>query len=234
MPLLFVGGAAFVLAYLSFRGNLSPLPGHYPIWVLFALVGAVATGGSLTAAALPETEPIGDLISVPRAEWEELQRSRAVASTPRSAPPARTTASRPAPAPPPAEPRSAPPIDGLFAELEALARETNRPRSAELSPHSPWHEGPEETEAPTLPAAKVEPVELWWRAPGSPPSLTFCRGCGRSRHRWDLVGRCQECGEPICQECLTSGRKRRGFPICSACADLQDAVDGKLPSDDDR
>ncbi len=321
MPLLVVGLAAFVLAYLSFRGNLSPLPGHYPIWILFSLVGVVATSGSLIAAALPEGEAIGDVVTIPRAEWEELvarrrtERSRPATPTPPMAPAAPTGLAEGTP--------GEPTIDGLLAELERIATEVSAPteptpratppappaapvpspRAAELphpgppapvtlrpavprpvavpepvavppsmaatppAPATPQRAAVPPLATPRPPTANVAvpppaspppprravaaaeptvPAPEVARAPpspilptrrlsfsevGLPTSPTYCRGCGKRRRPLELVGQCGDCSEPICKTCVESGRRREGVLLCSACSDLQDAVDGKLPRD---
>ncbi len=241
MPLLFVGIAAFILAYLSFRGNLTPLPGHYPIWILFSLVGVIATGGSLLAAALPDTGPIGDVVTIPRAEWEELVARQLPQPAPaRRAPPPESPVAPGAVTVPPGA-ASEPNIDGLLEELERIATEVGGtpPPSAPPPPAPPPVAASVPAPAPASTVAALPPIRL--PLPARPdfleeapvPTPTYCRGCGKRRPPSELVGRCADCGEPICRTCVATGRRRDGVPICSACADLQDAVDGKLPREFD-
>jgi|GEM_PF-6373189 len=79
-PFLFFGGASLVVATLLYMGGLHIGRGP-PLWALFAILGSVSVTGGLVGAWAEGEEDVprdaGDsqgYVSVPRAEWETLQR----------------------------------------------------------------------------------------------------------------------------------------------------------------
>ncbi len=94
-PLLVVGAASFVIAYLVARAASHAEFGHLPLWGFFAAIGAVITGGGVTVLvagreAEPEERPPfydpREYVLVPRARYERLvERTQPPEPAPRAA-----------------------------------------------------------------------------------------------------------------------------------------------------
>ena len=118
LPLLIVGAASFVVAFVVARDAGHAGFGHLPLWALFGAIGAVVTGGGVTVLVAghdpEEGRPFYDpreYVLVPKARYERLISSTPEA--PAAAPPVRRSLpawseSEPAPAPTPAAAPSVP------------------------------------------------------------------------------------------------------------------------------
>lgn len=229
-PLLMIGSVLVVYAGILASQEIGS-KGHLPLWGLFGGVGAVIVGAGIYSTFLePEiaAPPVsgGDLVTVPRADWEALRPARSTSerASPEGTPiwwegpPAFASGIRPRPSRPTVK---APATSGSrpstvprpeVSPAEALTRPPQRPSRRYTLQE--LRKTLDELEDLASSAPPPHPRSAWrHRADES----LYCADCDSRLSEWAGRSRCSDCHRGLCDRCAASSRSEDGEVRCNEC-----------------